>query len=293
VIVPDGALHYVPFAALPVPDAQRAPLLEHAEVSYLPSSTTLALSRRRLEHRLPASKQVVIFADPVFAANDPRLPTEKRGPPAGGEAGPLFQVWERLWASGREGEEIAKLAPQGQVSTAVGFEASREAALSGMLNDYRLVHFATHGVADSRNPEMSGLVLSLVDAAGHSREGFLSLSDIYELDLRADLVVLSGCRTGLGREVWGEGVMGLTRGFLYAGAPRVVASLWQVRDRATAELMTRFYRAMWLEGLPPSAALREAQRHLRSSRGNPAYRNPYSWAGFVLQGDWSKAAGVR
>jgi CHAT domain-containing protein/tetratricopeptide (TPR) repeat protein len=280
VIVPDGALHYVPFAALRVPGSSREYLLEHAEVVYLPSATTLALSRKRLNHRLPASKWAAILADPVFAASDTRLPAARRGPPAGGKAGAL---WERLPASGREAEEIAGLAPPGQVWPAIGFEASREAVLSGKLGDYRVVHFATHGVADTHNPERSGLVLSLVDASGGSREGFLGLSDIYELDLRADLVVLSGCRTGLGKEVRGEGLMSLTRAFLYAGVPRVVASLWQVQDRATAELMSRFYRAMWVDGLPPSAALRKAQRQLRS---DPRYRSSYSWAGFVLQGDW-------
>jgi len=155
--------------------------------------------------------------------------------------------------------------------------------LSGELHAYRVVHFATHGIADTRNPELTGLVLSLVDAAGKPREGFLGLSDIYDLDLAADLVVLSGCRTALGKEVRGEGLMGLTRGFLYAGVPRVVGSLWPVQDRTTAELMSRFYKAMWQRGMPPAAALRDAQSSL--SR-DPRYRNPHSWAGFVLQGDW-------
>jgi CHAT domain-containing protein len=155
--------------------------------------------------------------------------------------------------------------------------------LSGDLRDYRILHFATHAVADTQHPELSGLVLSQVDAEGKPQEGFVSLPDIYDLDLNADLVVLSGCRTALGKEVRGEGLMGLTRGFQYAGAPRVVASLWQVQDRATAELMTRFYRAMWRDHLPPAAALRKAQRSLRR---DPRYRGPYSWAGFVIQGDW-------
>ena len=154
---------------------------------------------------------------------------------------------------------------------------------SGEIHPYRVVHFATHGIADSRNPELSGLVLSLVDANGRPQEGFLGLSDVYELDLAADLVVLSGCQTALGKEVRGEGVMGLTRGFLYAGVPRVVASLWKVQDRTTAELMTRFYRAMWKDQKSPAAALREAQQSLRRE---PRYRDPYSWAGFILQGDW-------
>jgi CHAT domain-containing protein len=124
----------------------------------------------------------------------------------------------------------------------------------------------------------------MVGPDGSLQEGFLHLRDIYGLRLDADLVVLSGCRTALGRELRGEGLVGLTRGFLYAGAPRVVASLWKVEDRATSELMARFYRALWQEGLPPAAALRSAQLSLRRER---RWRDPYFWAGFVLQGAWS------
>jgi CHAT domain-containing protein len=200
-----------------------------------------------------------------------------------GDPGALLSGFERLPSSRREAESISRLAPAGQVWTALNLAANREAVLSGDLRSYRVVHFATHAVADTRNPELSGLVLSLVDAAGKPREGFLNLTDVYELDLEADLVVLSGCQTALGKEVRGEGIMGLTRGFLYAGVPRVVASLWKVQDRTTAELMDRFYRALWQDHLPAAAALREAQRSLRRE---PRYRDPHSWAGFVLQGDW-------
>jgi CHAT domain-containing protein/tetratricopeptide (TPR) repeat protein len=284
VVVPDAALHILPFGALPAPDTGR-PLLDQLEVDYVPSATTLAVQRQRLEHRPPAAKWAAVLADPVFSPDDPRL----AGPQASGQqaaektrdASP--PAFERLPASRREAERIMALAPAGQVWTALDLKASRETVLSGGLRDYGVVHFATHGLADARNPELSGLVLSLVDATGKPQQGFLSLPDIYELDLQADLVVLSGCRTALGKEVRGEGIMGLTRGFLYAGVPRVVASLWQVQDRTTAELMTRFYSALWRDHLPPAAALREAQRSLRRI---PRYSDPYSWAGFVLQGDW-------
>ncbi|HEY4597030.1 MAG TPA: CHAT domain-containing protein, partial [Thermoanaerobaculia bacterium] len=290
VVVPDAALHLVPFAALPVPGSGE-PLLERFEIAYVPSATTLALQRQRLEQRPPAPKWAAVLADPVFAADDPRL----AGPSAAGrksaneslqrvgETGGLLSGFERLPSSRREAESISRLAPAGQVWTALNLAANREAVLSGDLRSYRVVHFATHAVADTRAPELSGLVLSLVDAAGKPQEGFLNLTDIYELDLDADLVVLSGCQTALGKEVRGEGIMGLTRGFLYAGVPRVVASLWKVQDRTTAELMARFYRALWQDHLPAAAALREAQRSLRH---DPRYRDAHSWAGFVLQGDW-------
>ncbi|HYU34396.1 MAG TPA: CHAT domain-containing tetratricopeptide repeat protein [Thermoanaerobaculia bacterium] len=282
VVVPDAALHLLPFGALPAPDSGRR-LLGQLEIAYLPSATTLALQRQRLEQRAQASHWAAVIADPVFTADDPRLPHPSGAPPAKAPTNAPLANLERLSATGREAQEIAKLAPAGQVLTALDLDASRDVVLSGKLRDYRVVHFGTHGLADTRNPELSGLVFSLVDAAGRPQEGFLSLSDIYELDLGADLVVLSGCRTALGKEVRGEGIMGLTRGFLYAGVPRVVASLWRVEDHTTAELMTRFYRALWQDHLPAAAALRQAQLSLK---GIPRYSDPYSWAGFVLQGDW-------
>jgi CHAT domain-containing protein len=164
------------------------------------------------------------------------------------------------------------------------FEASRDLALGDRLSGYRIVHFATHGVLDAQNPALSGLALSMVDRKGVRQEGFLHLHDVYNLRLNADLVVLSGCRTALGKEVSGEGLIGLTRGFLYAGAPRVVASLWKVEDQATAALMAKLYEGLWTGGLRPAAALRAAQLFLSGQR---RFRDPYFWAGFVLEGDWS------
>lgn len=287
VIVPDGALHVLPFSALPVPvtgqgwdaPAARVPLLESHEVVYVPSATTLALQRRRLEQRPPAPKWAAVLADPVFSADDPRLKGRAHQP----AAKPPLPAFERLPASRREAEEIVGLAPSGQVWTAFDQAANRETVLSADLRSFQVLHFATHAVADANNPELSGLLLSLVDEDGRPREGFLGLSDIYELDLGAGLVVLSGCRTAFGREVRGEGLMGITRAFEYAGVPRVVAGLWRVQDQTTAKLMGRFYLALWKDRLPPAAALRAAQRSLRRER---RYLHPYSWAGFVLQGDW-------
>lgn len=296
-VVADGALQYIPFAALPVPSSG-APLVTRHEVASLPSASALAALRREVLGRSRAPKTLAVFADPVFQATDPRLthrpdklermslvstatrgwaPAEERQ--AGGER-PSFR---RLLSSRKEAETLSSLVPRDQLSLAIGFDASRAKATAPELAQYRNVHFATHGVLDSRRPELSKLVLSLYDEKGSSEDGFLRLNDIYGLHLNADLVVLSACQTALGKEIRGEGLIGLTRGFMDAGAARVVASLWSVEDRATAELMGSFYRAMLREKLSPAAALRQAQIRMASS---PGRQSPYFWAGFALQGEW-------
>jgi CHAT domain-containing protein len=163
---------------------------------------------------------------------------------------------QRLLFSRDEAEAILSLTPQPSNLEALDFLANRKLAMSDELSRYRIVHFSTHGLLDSRHPELSGLVLSLVDEAGRPQEGFLRLHEIYSLRLNADLVVLSACQTGLGKEVRGEGLIGLVRGFMYAGAPRVMASMWEVDDAATTELMKRFYKGVLQEKLTPASALR-------------------------------------
>jgi CHAT domain-containing protein len=190
----------------------------------------------------------------------------------------------RLPFSRAEALAVAGQVPRDAQLQAVDFDASLALATSGKLNDYRIIHFATHGFINTSRPELSGLALSLVDRDGRARDGFLRLNTIYNLRLSADLVVLSACQSALGKEVAGEGLIGLTRGFMYAGARRVIASLWQVSDAATAELMKKFYAGMLQRHLPPAAALRAAQ--LEMAR-DPRWAAPYFWAGFVLQGDWS------
>jgi CHAT domain-containing protein len=296
-IVADGALQYIPFAALPI-TAAGAPLVTRHVVVNLPSASVLATLRRELRDRPPAAKTLAIFADPVFQKDDARVShspgtpgqagsTEAQGirrggePEANREKGIDLSTLRRLTFSQREADAIAALVPPDQVFKAVGFAASRATIASSRLEDYRDVHFATHGVLDTQYPDVSGLVLSLYNERGESEDGFLRLNDIYNLRLRADLVVLSACRTALGKEIRGEGLIGLTRGFMYAGAARVLASLWSVEDRATAELMETFYRGMLREGLSPAAALRKAQLHLAQKK-----KSPYYWAGFSLQGEW-------
>lgn len=295
----DGVLQYVPFAALPDPSAPGALLVERHEIVLVPSAATVAALRAR--SRPAAPRSAAILADPVFsvtdprvsqrAASDPRVSRRAAGDPRVSQrvAGDLVRSasdvglagFDRLPFTRREADEIGKLAPD--ALSALGFAATRELALSPALADFRIVHFATHGVVDSRRPERSGLVLSLVDEHGVARDGYLRVPEIAGLELRSDLVVLSACRTALGREVWGEGLVGLARGFMAAGSPRVVATLWNVRDEASAEWMRRFYGGLLRDGLRPAAALRQAQLAMRA---DPRWRAPYYWAGFVLQGEW-------
>ena len=288
-VVGDGALQYLPFGALPVPTspaaAGRAPLIARHEVVSLPSASALAVLRRELAGRSPAPKILAVLADPVFRLEDSRVPRNgRRGAQLDLRAGEIDpRQLPRLFFSQKEAEAIAKLVPEPQRFKALGFDATRSVAIGGDLASYQMIHFATHGLIDSRRPELSSLVLSLVDERGEPQNGFLRLHDVYNLELNADLVVLSACQTALGQEIRGEGLIGLTRGFMYAGAARVLASLWSVDDRATSLLMERFYRHMISGRMSPAAALRQAQ--VEMSR-DPSWGAPYYWAGFSLQGEW-------
>ncbi len=283
VVVADGALHYVPFAALPdpaaPPGAPPPPLVVGHEIVGAPSAAVLAALRR--EGPSAAAETLAVFADPVFEADDPRV--EPAAAPRSADEPGAGLDFRRLRFSRREAEGIAALVPAGERMVALGFAASRDAVEGDRLERFRWIHFATHGVLDARFPELSGLVLSRVGPRGEPRDGFLRLQDIYGLRLDADMVALSACRTALGAEIRGEGLVGLTRGFMYAGARRVLASLWDVQDRATAEIMVRLYRGILVEGRAPVAALRDAQVSMwRDGR----WHAPYDWAGFVLEGPW-------
>jgi CHAT domain-containing protein len=291
-IAADGALQYVPFAALPVvgADGKARPLLQTREIVGVPSLSVL-VSQRAAARRAPPSKTVAVFADPVFDRADPRLAFADAAPEVHSQPAQLATrssalasgTLARLPFSALEAEAIARLVPESERYVAVGSEASRETLLRLALDNYRLIHFATHGVIDARYPDLSGLALSGFDAAGAPTRGFLGLPDVYALDLNADLVVLSACETALGRDIRGEGLLGLTQGFLYAGAKGVVATLWPVNDRATAELMGRFYDHLLRDGLRPAEALRRAQSSIADE---PLWRHPYYWSAFVLVGDW-------
>jgi len=284
----DGALQYVPFAALPDPAGKSvgARLIAEHDIVVVPSLAAVAALPARGAER---AKTLAIFADPVLTAADPRmhaapaLQTVAAMPATLLERSSVGLDLERLPATSYEAQALAALVPAEQRLVASGFEASRDAVLGAPLEQYRYIHFATHGLVDARYPGLSALALSQFDEQGTPRNGFLRLHDIYNLRLDADVAVLSACETALGRDIRGEGLVGLTQGFMYAGARSVVASLWQAPDRAAAELMTRFYRQLLQGGLAPAAALRRAQSELAAER---RYSDPYFWSGFVLIGDW-------
>lgn len=283
-VVPDGALHLLPFGALEDPASTRKePLLARLEVVTVPSASSLAALRRRAKERRPAPAEVAVLADPVFDAADPRVTGRTGGPPPESVRGArgAARRFPRLLSSRDEAQAVLALAPPGDRLAALGFAARRELALGGTLARFRIVHFATHGVVDLDHPELTGIALSMVDERGKPQEGFLHAYEIYRLHLPADLVVLSACETALGREVRGEGVMGLTRAFFHAGAQRVLVSLWPVEDQATTELMRKFYVGL-SKGLSAAEALRQAQDALRH---RPDRQAPHYWSGFVLQGD--------
>jgi CHAT domain-containing protein/tetratricopeptide (TPR) repeat protein len=320
VVVADGALQFIPFASLPIPSAgqqseNRAqqlantyrPLVAEHEIISLPSASTLAVLRNEVRGRKPAEKSIAIFADPVFERSDARFKREtaKNAPSNGNAAvneskqrglrlevvksanesgvmGADLQI-PRLPGTRKEAEQILSLVPPNARQQAFDFNANRATARSADLSQYRYLHFATHGFLDSQHPELSGILLSMFDETGEPQDGFLRAHEVFNLKLPAELVVLSACQTGLGKEVKGEGLVSLTRGFMYAGSPRVVVSLWSVSDVGTAELMTRFYKGMLKEGLRPAQALQAAQVSMFKEK---RFASPFYWAAFTLQGEW-------
>ncbi len=298
VVVADGALQRFPFSVLPT--ASGAPLIATNEVVMLPSASALVELRKEAAARQPAPKTLAVFADAVFGQADERMRKgsvtssaakspeatrilEHLAEPANADSSGASMRIPRLPFTRLEADEILRVASGSGNLRAFGFDASRALAISGALSEYRYLHFATHGYLDTEHPNLSALVLAQYDSQGKPLDGFLRAGDIYNSHLKADLVVLSACQTGLGKEVSGEGLMGLTRAFLYAGAPRVVVSLWNVNDKATADLMAVLYRRILRNGDRPSAALRAAQLEIGK---RTRWAAPYYWAAFVQQGDW-------
>jgi CHAT domain-containing protein/Flp pilus assembly protein TadD len=296
-IVGDGVLNYLPFAALSLPGKSgengNPPLIVDHEIVLLPSASTLGILRQNYNDRQPPNRTLAILADPVFSAKDERVKNassattqqavESANPGLSRSRGDNNGQFKRLNFTRQEAQLIQALFPANSRTESLDFAASRATATNQNLSQYKILHFATHGFANSAHPELSGIVMSLVDEKGNPLNGFLRLTDIFNLKLAADLVVLSACQTGLGQNIQGEGLVGLTRGFMYAGAQRVVVSLWTVDDEGTATLMETFYKAMLQKGLTPAAALRAAQLEMWKQE---KWNSPYYWAAFTLQGEW-------
>ena len=236
---------------------------------------------KRIKDKQPRDSQKSVDEAPVRSENtiDRQLvkATEDTGVAAEGMYVP------RLPGTRQEAEQIVAMVPAAESRLALDFVASRETATNAELSQYRYVHFSTHGLLNSVHPELSGLVFSLVNERGETQDGFLRAHEIFNLKLPAEVVVLSACQTGIGKDIRGEGLVSLTRGFMHAGAPRVVVSLWDISDWGTTELMIRFYHGMLKEGMRPAAALRAAQVSLMNDK---RWASPYYWASFTLQGEW-------
>jgi CHAT domain-containing protein len=271
------------------------PLLIDHEIVILPSASTLAILRRNLMGRQRAPKTVAIIADPVFSREDGRVsagdavdvsqsPNDSTSLPSGQSSEESGWHLQRLFSTRWEADQIASLVSANESLHVMDFSANRSLVTSGTLAQYRILHFATHTVINNTNPELSGIVLSLVSEQGKAQDGFLRAHDLFNLKLPVELVVLSACQTGLGKPMRGEGLLGLTRSFMYAGAPRVVASLWDVDDQATANLMASFYRHLLRsERTSATAALRAAQIEMWNKKEK---QSPYFWAAFIMQGEW-------
>lgn len=289
IIVVEGGLQNTPFNALPAPNVPGTFLLEAHEIVFEPSfSALLAIRNNRSQHLSAPGKLVAVIADPVVNRYDDRV----QGQPAATvpisdkeQANePGIGRLSRLAHASEEADAISAVAPAGTTMVAKGFDASRETAMSPEVRQYQIVHFATHGVVDTVHPELSGIVLTMVDRNGGSTNGLMPLHDIYSLDLSAELTVLSACQTALGKDISGEGFVGISHAFMSAGSKSVLASLWKVDDRATAVLMHKFYESMLQEGMPPAAALRAAQLQMMHEQGLNA---PYYWAGLIIQGEYT------
>ncbi|MBD2212106.1 tetratricopeptide repeat protein [Nostoc linckia FACHB-104] len=303
VIVADGVLQTIPFAALAdintqaKGDAEKQvpyqPLMINHEIVNLPSASTIAFQRQQLAKRQPAPKVLAILADPVYSPTDSRV----TGKPENTQLGSELELersaleraarslkrngWDRLKYTETEAKEILKFISAGNSLQALSFDANYNLATSSALNQFRILHFATHGFVNEEQPQLSGIVLSLFDQKGKPISGYLRLADLFNQDYPAELIVLSACETGLGKNINGEGLVGLTRGLMYAGAARVAVSLWQVGDEGTSILMQEFYKQMLQQNKTPASAMRAAQMKLWQDG-----HSPYEWAGFTVQGEW-------
>lgn len=289
IVVADGALHHFPFSALLLPGKENgSPLVVTNQVVYQPSAQMLTVQSQLAKHREgEASKNLVVFSDPVFSREDERLSGKR--PQNEQTTADNFRFVEslgslsRLNGSGREARAVVK-ALDNSVDSFDGFSATRENFLRTNLSDYKIIHLATHALVDGKRPELSGIVFSRYDRESRQLDAdLLRLQDIYALRLNSDLVVLSACETAVGKELRGEGLLSLNNAFLQAGSRSVMSTLWKVEDEASQKLMAAFYQGL-AEGLSSSEALKQAQLSLMNE---PRFQSPFYWAAFTLHGDFN------
>jgi CHAT domain-containing protein len=289
VIVADGVLQYFPFSALPRPELpigsdQWEPLILNHEVVVLPSASALSSIRETLSNRTPAPQLLAVITDPVY---EPKPKKDQQNGARGTASARTGLALRQLGFAKREiraiKDSVRKADPEAELKIWDRFEANLKNATSAELKMYRIIHYSAHGKLDGSRPESSGIVLALYDAGGKPvPDFFMGLRDVYHLRLFADLVVLSACESALGKEVKGEGIVGLTRGFMYAGSKRVVSSLWEVDEFQTSDLMALLYQNLLEQHMTVPSALQAAQVFMWQKRKLP----PYYWAAFHMQGEW-------
>jgi CHAT domain-containing protein/Tfp pilus assembly protein PilF len=304
-IVPDKILNYISFDALPFPchaetsDQPAAtfdyvPLITNYEILITPSASASLILRKRLGNQNTAPNFVAIFADPVFEIGDSRISVgpnktlvseeESNGssePPA--VEGQTENSLSRLIYTSQESEQIMEMTNPAKSLPLNGFDANLSEIKNSRIKDYQILHFATHSLANDEIPELSGIFLSKFNKNGETVPGALRLQDIYNLDINAELIILSSCNSAVGKDVSGEGLISLSRGFMSAGAKSVVGSLWKIDDQATAEMMKYFYTFIIYDKMNLSEALRTAKLKMSEQK---KWRSPYFWSGFVLQGEY-------
>ena len=299
-----GGLSLCPDENLPQNNFNYQPLLVNHEIVNLPSASTIAIQRQELANRKKAPLPLAILADPVFSTTDDRFANQSQNKQLNKanqinpnsldlqlERSALKRSadtinrrgWIRLLGTRSEAETLLQLLPKGDRTAVFDFDANYNWATGSNLNQFRILHFATHGFVNDENPELSGIVLSLVNKQGKPVRGYLRMHELFNLDYPADLIVLSACETGLGKNIQGEGLVGLTRGLMYAGAERLVVSLWQVDDKGTAAFMEEFYKQMLQNGKSANEALRATQLKMWKQE---KWRNPNYWAAFSFLGEW-------
>lgn len=280
-VIPDGALHYLPFQTI-WPDVGRDDSRQPRAVVRLPSAGVGVLLRQRAARGERRGGTLVALGDPIFGPDDPRMAAfegnTSTGPSLREE---LREGLPRLLHSEAEVEGVASLLPVSQSTKVLGSRATKAFLGSQDARRARWLHLATHAVVDTTHPELSALVLSGIDETGKAVDGRIRLLELYNLSLNAELVTLSACETALGAEIRAEGLVGLVHGFFHAGASSVLASLWPVDDESTAILMASFYRGLLVEGMSGAEALARARQ---VTANDARFRDPHHWAGFVLIG---------